>query len=130
VKAEDSDSESESGSSSDDYDEDDPAAELIRETKREMAAEKRESRKARSSMGNESLQGTPQRSDQDKNPNGFTATSGSRRSGGLSGGNSGNSGGLDNVECFKCRQRGHVAVKCPNGTPRGSAGRGRGRGRR
>jgi hypothetical protein len=122
VKAEDSESESESAS--DDYDSDDPAADLIRETKREMATEKRESRK-------ESQKGTPGRPDQDRNLNGLTSISGSRRSGGLSGGGGGG-GNFNNVECFKCQQKGHISANCPNknAAPRGSAGRGRGKSRR
>jgi hypothetical protein len=118
VKAEDSDSESEV--SSDDYDPDDPAAELIRQTKREMATEKRELHRAQ--------KGTPRRPDPDRDVNGLTSISGGRRSGGLSGGGSGN---LNNVECFRCQQKGHMAANCPkNAVPRGSAGRGRGKGRR
>ncbi|KAJ4377199.1 hypothetical protein N0V83_000022 [Neocucurbitaria cava] len=109
------DSEGETESSSEDYDSDDPAAALIRETKREVAAERRESRKARASTANE----TPRR------PSGM-------RTGGLSSGGHRTSAGRDmsNVECFKCGQKGHVREMCPNpNTPRGSAGRGRGRGR-
>ncbi|CAA9962966.1 Zinc knuckle domain protein [Pyrenophora teres f. maculata] len=110
-------SESEFESTSDDYDSDDPTADLIRQTKREMAVEKREKKK-HASMGNSSSNETP---------NGLSSISGGRRSGGLSR----PPPNMDNVECFKCGQKGHMAAGCPkSSTPRGSAGRGRGKGRR
>lgn len=120
------DSESEAESSSDDYDSDDPAADLIRQTKREMAAEKRESKKKRASMGNGTPKGMPTRQDEDRNLNGLTSISGSRRSGGGGGG-----GNMSNVECYKCGQKGHMAAGCSkSSTPRGSSGRGKGKNRR
>jgi len=118
-------SESESETSSDDYDSDDPAADLIRQTKREMAAESREKKK-RASMGNDSQNGTPRRHREDENLGGLTSISGGRRSGGLSR----PPPNMDNIECFKCGQKGHMATSCSKSTPRGSAGRGRGKGRR
>ncbi|KNG46094.1 zinc knuckle protein [Stemphylium lycopersici] len=121
VKTEDSESEAESSSS--DYDSDDPAADLIRQTKREMASEKRESKKKRASMGNGTPKGTPTRQDEDRNLKGLTSISGSRRSG--AGGN------MSNVECYKCGQKGHMAAGCSeSSTPRGSSGRGKGKNRR
>ncbi|KAF1828236.1 hypothetical protein BDW02DRAFT_563322 [Decorospora gaudefroyi] len=123
IKAENSESESES--SSDDYDPDDPTAELIRETKREMAAERRESRRARANAANDSSKGTPRRPDEDANLNGLTSLSGGGRLGSGRGGKFDD--GMRNVECYRCKQKGHIAVKCP--TMSGSAGRGRGRGR-
>jgi hypothetical protein len=124
VKTEDSDSESEP--SSDDYDSDDPAADLIRQTKREMASEKRESKKNRASMGDKSALATPKRQNNDGNLQGLTSISGGRRS---VGGGRGGFSGMADMECYKCGQKGHIAVNCSS-TPRGSAGRGRGKGRR
>jgi hypothetical protein len=128
VKAE--DSESEEDSSSDDYDSDDAAADLIRQTKREMAAEKRESKKKRASMGDSTPKGTPTRQDENRSLTGLTSISGGRRLGG-GGGISGGSGRLNNVDCYKCGEKGHIAMNCskPSG-PRGSSGRGNGKGRR
>ncbi|KAA8618049.1 Zinc knuckle domain protein [Pyrenophora tritici-repentis] len=106
-------SESGSESSSDDYDSDDPTADLIRQTKREMAAEKREKKKHAGSSN--------------ETPNGLSSISGGRRSGGLSR----PPPNMDNVDCFNCGRKGHMAAGCPkSSTPRGSAGRGRGKGRR
>ncbi|KAG9193177.1 hypothetical protein G6011_03212 [Alternaria panax] len=124
VKTGNSDSESEA--SSDDYDSEDPAADLIRQTKREMASEKRESKKSRAGMGDESTLATPKRQNNDENLQGLTSISGGRRSGG---GGRGGFSGMADMECYKCGQKGHIAVNCSS-TPRGSAGRGRGKGRR
>ncbi|KAF5854314.1 hypothetical protein GGP41_007121 [Bipolaris sorokiniana] len=74
------DSESDSESSSDDYDSDDAAADLIRQTKREMASEKRESKKKRANMGNSTLNGTLTRQNENRSLNGLTSISGGRRS--------------------------------------------------
>ncbi|CAO2647066.1 Nn.00g079880.m01.CDS01 [Neocucurbitaria sp. VM-36] len=116
-KAEDSQGEIES--SSEDYDSDDPTAALIRETKREVAAERRESRKARTSTNNDSPRGPPKPHNEDMNHGGLS--SGGRKPAGR---------GMSNVECYICGQKGHVRDMCPKrNTPRGSAGRGRGRGR-
>jgi len=122
VKAEGSESESES--TSDDYDSDDPTADLIRQTKREMAAEQREKKK-HASMGSDSQNQTSRRQGENENLNGLTSISGGRRSGGLS-----KPTNMDNVECFKCGQKGHMAAGCSKSATRGSAGRGRGKGRR
>lgn len=128
VKTENSESDSES--SSDDYDSDDAAADLIRQTKREMASEKRESKKKRASMGNSTPNGTPTRQNENRSLNGLTSISGGRRSGG-GGGISGGSGRMNNVDCYKCGEKGHIAANCSNpSAPRGSAGRGNGKGRR
>jgi hypothetical protein len=75
-------------------------------------------------MGEESAKATPKRQKDDGNLQGLTSISGGRRSGG-----GGGFGGMGNVECYKCGQKGHIAVNCSS-TPRGSAGRGRGKGRR
>ncbi|KAI4937641.1 hypothetical protein J4E85_000076 [Alternaria conjuncta] len=119
VKAENSESESEH--SSDEYDSDDPAADLIRQTKREMATEKRESKNKR---GDDSVKATPKRQKDDGDLQGLTSISGSRRSGG-----GGGFGGMANMECYKCGQKGHISANCSS-TPRGSAGRGKDKGRR
>ncbi|KAI4961405.1 hypothetical protein J4E86_000433 [Alternaria arbusti] len=119
VKAENSESESEH--SSDDYDSDDPAADLIRQTKREMATEKRKSKNKR---GDDSVKATPKRQKDNGDLQGLTSISGSRRSGG-----GGGFGGMANMECYKCGQKGHISANCSS-TPRGSAGRGKGKGRR
>jgi hypothetical protein len=116
-KQEDTESESESS----DLDEDDPTTELIRETKREVKAKERGARSKR-----QSEQDTPRRPnmplDEDMDLRGLTSLSG----GGGGGGNS-----LSNVECHRCKQKGHMIAQCPKrSAPRGSAGRGRGRGRR
>ncbi|KAF2125490.1 hypothetical protein P153DRAFT_370146 [Dothidotthia symphoricarpi CBS 119687] len=114
-------SEGETESSSGEYDSDDPAAELIRETKREVNAQRREA-KARASLGDGSPRGPPRQLDEDMDLGGLTTLSGGRRPGG---------GNSSQVECFKCGQKGHMRDNCPKGgAPRGSAGRGRGRGRR
>jgi hypothetical protein len=111
-------------SDSEEYDSDDPTAELIRETKREMASKKREARSARQSLGDGSPR-PPKQTNEDANLGGLTSLSGGRKSG-LSGGRD-----MSNMECFRCGQKGHMKGDCPNSSaPRGSAGRGRGRGRR
>ncbi|KAF3009474.1 hypothetical protein E8E13_002733 [Curvularia kusanoi] len=71
-KAEVSEGETES-SSEDDYDSDDPAGELIRETKREMSSKKRESRK---SEGDAASRTTPRRINEDANLDRLTSLSG------------------------------------------------------
>ncbi|KAF1942304.1 hypothetical protein EJ02DRAFT_345697 [Clathrospora elynae] len=78
-KAENSGGEAES--SSGEYDSEDPTAELIRQTKHEMAAEKRDSRKARTSTGNDSPRGLPRRPN-DGTLNGLTSISGGGGGGG------------------------------------------------
>ncbi|KAH6638793.1 hypothetical protein C7974DRAFT_409800 [Boeremia exigua] len=103
--------------SEDDYDSDDPTAELIRETKREMSSKKRESRK---SLGDASPRTAPRPINQDANLNRLTSLSGGRKSGGRD---------MSSMECFKCGQKGHAKADCPN-PARGSAGGGRGRGGR
>lgn len=113
-KAEGSEGETEP-SSEDDYDSDDPTAELIRETKREMSSKKRESRK---SLGDASPRGAPRAINEDANLDRLTSLSGGRKPAGRD---------MSSMECFKCGQKGHAKADCPN-PGRGSAGRGRGRG--
>ncbi|KAF1925031.1 uncharacterized protein M421DRAFT_267391 [Didymella exigua CBS 183.55] len=113
-KTEGSDGETES-SSEDDYDSDDPTAELIRETKREMSSKKRESRK---SLGDASPAARP--INEDANLDRLTSLSGGRKPAGRD---------MSSMECFKCGQKGHAKADCPN-PGRSSAGRGRGRGGR
>lgn len=115
-KTEGSEGETES-SFEDDYDSDDPTAELIRETKREMSSKKRESRK---SPGDASPRGAPRPINEDANLDRLTSLSGGRKPAGRD---------MSNMECFKCGQKGHAKADCPN-PGRGSAGRGRGRGGR
>ena len=114
-KAEGSEGESEP-SSEDDYDSDDPTAELIRETKREMSSKKRESRK---SLGDPSPR-TPRTVNEDANLDRLTSLSGGRKPAGRD---------MSSMECYKCGQKGHAKADCPN-PGRGSAGRGRGQGGR
>lgn len=114
--AEGSEGESEA-SSEDDYDSDDPTAELIRETKREMSSKKRESRK---SLGEASPRAAPRPINEDANLDRLTSLSGGRKPAGRD---------MSSMECFKCGQKGHAKADCPN-PGRGSAGRGRGRGGR
>ncbi|KAJ4344218.1 hypothetical protein N0V95_006258 [Ascochyta clinopodiicola] len=104
-------------SSEDDYDSDDPTAELIRETKREMSTKKHESRK---SLGEASPRGAPRPINEDANLDRLTSLSGGRKPAGRD---------MSSMECFKCGQKGHAKADCPN-PGRGSAGRGRGRGGR
>lgn len=111
-----SDGETESASE-DDYDSDDPTAELIRETKREMSSRKRESRK---SLGEASPKAAPRPINEDANLDRLTSLSGGRKPAGRD---------MSSMECFKCGQKGHAKADCPN-PGRGSAGRGRGRGGR
>jgi hypothetical protein len=116
------DSEEDTGASSEDLDSDDPTAELIRETKREVAAQRRESRKARTSTGNDPPRRPSRPADEDMDVGGLTSLSGGRQPAGRD---------MSNVECHKCGRKGHMVSNCPkNSAPRGSAGRGRGRGRR
>ncbi|KAF9691464.1 hypothetical protein EKO04_010896 [Ascochyta lentis] len=115
-KAEGSEGETEA-SSEDDYDSDDPTAELIRETKREMSTKKRESRK---SLGDASPRAAARPINEDANLDRLTSLSGGRKPGGRD---------MSSMECFKCGQKGHAKADCPN-PGRGSAGRGRGRGGR
>lgn len=109
-------SEGETESSSEDYDSDDPTAALIRETKREVAAEKRNRRIADSRQDNDAPPSPPRHIDQDMSLRGLQSLSGEVKQRDMS-----------SVECFKCGQKGHLQSNCPK--PRGSAGRGRGRGR-
>jgi hypothetical protein len=104
-------SDGEVDSSSEEYDSDDPTAALIRETKREVAAERRKSRDTR--QGDDSPRGAP---NGDASLHGLQSLSGDHGKRDMS-----------NIECFKCGQRGHLQSECPK--PRGSAGRGRGRGK-
>lgn len=118
-------SEGEISSSEEEIDSDDPAAELIRETKREVAAERRESRKARASMGNDSPRAPPKPLDEDMYVGNLTSLSGG------AGGSRPAGRDMSSVECYQCGKRGHMATSCPKkGALRGSAGRGRGRGRK
>lgn len=115
-QAEGSEGETES-SSEDDYDSDDPTAELIRETKREMSSKKRESRKSHREA---SPRTAPRPINEDANLDRLTSLSGGRKPAGRD---------MSNMECFKCRRKGHAKADCPN-PGRGSAGRGRGHGGR
>jgi hypothetical protein len=97
-----------------------------------MASKKREARRsgARQSLGGDGSPRPPpprRTVNEDANLGGLTSLSGSGgRKSGLSGGRD-----MSNMECFRCGQKGHMKDACPNGSaPRGSAGRGRGRGRR
>jgi hypothetical protein len=112
--------EGETDSSSEEGDSDDPTAALIRETKRDMAAEKRQ---ARANAGNDTPKRTPKPLDEDMYVGGLTSLSG--------GGGKPSGRDMSSMECFSCGRKGHARANCPNGsTPRGSSGRGRGRGRR
>ncbi|KAH9859327.1 hypothetical protein IAQ61_011108 [Plenodomus lingam] len=118
-------SEGEISSSGEDIDSDDPTAELIRETKREVAAERRESRKSRASMGSDAARAPPQPIDEDMYLGNLTSLSGG------TGGSRPAGRGMSQVECYQCGKLGHMATSCPKKAgPRGSAGRGRGKGRR
>lgn len=115
------DSEDESHSTSEDPDSDDPAAALIRETRREMAAEKRQSR---ANAANNTPKRTPKPFDEDMDMAGLHSLSG----GGAGSRPSGRA--MSNIECYGCGQIGHTRVQCPNKSrPRGSSSRGRDRGR-
>lgn len=116
-KTEESDGEIES--SSDELDSDDPTAELIRETKREVAAERREARKSHAHTSHDSPRGPTRPRNEDMYVGNLSSISGGSRSGGRD---------MNNVECYQCGQKGHMATSCPKKSgPRGSAGRGRGR---
>ncbi|KAJ4293509.1 hypothetical protein N0V90_008792 [Kalmusia sp. IMI 367209] len=118
VKAEGSESESESQSSSGDLESDDPTAELIKETRREVAAKERNARKAHNALTVTPARRVAAPIDEDMDLSGLTS---------LSGGNRPNAGrDMSNVECFSCGKKGHMRDNCPK--PRGTAGRGRGRG--
>ncbi|KAF2024121.1 hypothetical protein EK21DRAFT_118087 [Setomelanomma holmii] len=108
-------SEGEIESSSEEYDSDDPTAALIRETRREVAAEKRNSRNTDSRQYEDSPRAPPRRIDEDMSLRGLQSLSGDVKPRDMS-----------KVECFKCGQKGHISSNCPR--PRASAGRGRGRG--
>ncbi|KAF2845136.1 hypothetical protein T440DRAFT_522892 [Plenodomus tracheiphilus IPT5] len=119
------DSEGEISSSDEELDSDDPTAALIRETKREVAAERRESRKARASMGNDSPRAPLKPLDEDMYVGNLTSLSGG------AGGSKPAGRDMSNVACYQCGQKGHMATSCPKrSTPRGSAGRGKGKSRR
>jgi hypothetical protein len=115
------DSDGETSSSSGEYDSDDPADALIRETKREMAAARREARKAQTKVETDTPQRKPKAQDEDMDLGGLESISGGHRPAGRS---------VSNAECYNCGQIGHLSHSCPKrSAPRGSAGRGRGRGR-
>ncbi|KAL5394395.1 hypothetical protein PMIN06_001571 [Paraphaeosphaeria minitans] len=122
-------SDSESGSeSSGDIDSDDPTAELIKETKRQVAAKQRHARNAQKAAAVTPVRRAAAPLDEDMDLAGLTSLSGGRPSG---------SRDMRKVECFGCGKLGHTKADCPNpgrnssGPPgmRGSQGRGRGRGR-
>lgn len=114
VKAEESDSDDDSESSSGEIDSDDPTAELIRETKREVSAKERNARNTQKAAAI-----TPVRQqgnapiDEDMDLAGLTS---------LSGGGRPNPGSRDmsKVECFRCGKFGHIGKDCPKSGPRPS----------
>ncbi|KAL5380613.1 hypothetical protein DPSP01_007677 [Paraphaeosphaeria sporulosa] len=118
---------SESGSaSSGELDSDDPAVELIKETKRQVAAKQRHARNAQKAAAVTPVRRSAAPIDEDMDLAGLTSLSGGRPSGGRD---------MSKVECFGCGKLGHTKADCPNpgrrssGPPgmRGSQGRGRGR---
>ncbi|KAF1968680.1 hypothetical protein BU23DRAFT_558238 [Bimuria novae-zelandiae CBS 107.79] len=125
VRTEGSDSEDDSESSSGEIESDeDPTAELIRETRRDVYAKERSVRAAQKAAA-----ATPTRKgavDEDMDLAGLTS---------LSGGSRPNLGGRDmsKMECFRCGKLGHAKQDCPNPARRSSGpsglrgGRGRGR---
>ncbi len=111
--------EHETESSSEDYDSDDPTAELFRETKRQIAEEKRKSQKSPVTTGYSTPNKQPPKFDEDMNLGGITSLSGGRTR------------DMSNITCFNGGRRGHTRESCQRpGHARGGAGRGRGRGRR
>lgn len=115
------DSSEESDSEESSYDSDDPAAELIRETKNSYAQE-RESRRLRKAAAKDPTipKGPAKQPKQtliheDADLKGLTSLSGGRPGGG--GGR-----GLANMECYSCGQKGHKKQDCPK--VKGRAGMG------
>ncbi|CAI6303716.1 unnamed protein product [Periconia digitata] len=113
------DSEGESDSSEDMSSDEDPTAALIRETKREVAAKERDARNAKKTANKASRRSSGVQIDEDMDLGGLSSLSGGGRA------------TVDDRECFKCGQKGHVKDQCPRGRPalRGTAGRGRVRGK-
>lgn len=116
-------SEADEDSSSEEYDSDDPTAALIRETKREVAAESRKARDAKTQQSKDLPRARGPH--QDSSLKGLSSLSGAGQSSGRS---SGGPRDMSNVDCYKCGKKGHLKSDCPQA--RGSAGRGNGRGRR
>ncbi|KAF2448557.1 hypothetical protein P171DRAFT_428611 [Karstenula rhodostoma CBS 690.94] len=119
-------SESGSESSSGEIDSDDATGELIRETKRQIAAKERHARNAQKAAAVTPVRRAAAPIDEDMDLAGLTSLSGGRPSAGRD---------MSKVECYGCGKRGHTKADCPNsgsrssGPPgmRGSQGRGRGR---
>ncbi|KAF1993493.1 hypothetical protein P154DRAFT_549536 [Amniculicola lignicola CBS 123094] len=106
--------EDEDSSESDDYDLDDPAAGLIRETKRQK---KREARLAQKESEAREKSTPKRRIHEDSDLSGLTT---------LSGGGKAPGGGITKMDCHLCGQKGHLMRSCPNKEKniRGSKGRG------
>ncbi|KAJ4346431.1 uncharacterized protein N0V89_010360 [Didymosphaeria variabile] len=117
-------SESDSESSSGEIESDDPTAELIRETKREVSAKERNARRAQKAAAVTPVRRTGAPIDEDMDLAGLTSLSGGRPNAGRD---------MSKVECYGCGKFGHTKADCPNpgrrpsGPPgmRGSRDRGR-----
>ncbi|KAF2113786.1 hypothetical protein BDV96DRAFT_601260 [Lophiotrema nucula] len=124
VKEEESDAESgeasesdseDSGEDEEDLDSDDPTAELIRETKRDVYAKEREARRV-SKESKKERESMRRRSGVDEDMDVSKLSS-------LSGGGTPKSAvkGKSDMACFACGEKGHMKAQCPNNQGQGRA---------
>lgn len=108
VKAEDSESEDDSESSSGEIESEDPTTELIKETKRQIAAKERHARKAQQAAAVTPVRRSVASLDEDMDLANLTSLSGGGRP-------TPGSRDMSKVECFRCKKYGHMSKDCPNG---------------
>ncbi|KAF2269402.1 hypothetical protein CC78DRAFT_529192 [Lojkania enalia] len=124
AKEESSEDTTEEGSEDSELDEDDPAAELIRQTKRQIRETERTKEKLARQNARDDVSTPTRRVDEDMDLGGLSSLSGGRTGGGSGGRNK------ESIECYNCGGKGHMKSECPKKVMRGGTGRGKGRTRR